>query len=150
MYEVTAKRFNVGTPSEWVANVPTVTFHTAAGLLRWALDTRQLAHGIGGLRYPMNFDEKWLGFPGDGSPGRDYQLVDTFCKYKITADHLEAMRRAQQRYREIVHYLRNVEPEWVEGPEEHYADNSIDRTDTNKYGQTRRVHLLAPGGDACF
>lgn len=147
-YTVEPKRFNVGTASEWVADVPTVTFRTAAGLLRWALNARVFRHGVGGVPYPTRFDDKYIGDRRD--VGRDYHLLDTFRKYEITAAHLTAMRNAQRRYEEIVHYLREVEPQWTEGPVINYADNSIERTDTDKYGNTRRVMLKAPSGDACF
>lgn len=135
---------------------PDVTFHTAAGLLRWALNTRQLEHRTGGRPYPTRFDDKWLGDPDDTSRGSAYGIIDSFSRYEWTPELRQAMQRAAWRYREIVRYLREVEPEWKPDTsvspsgEIHWADNSIERQEINKYGKTRIVRLKAPSGDACF
>lgn len=130
------------------------TFLTGAGLLRWALKERLLEHRVGGVPYPKRFDDKWLGEPG--RPGSDYGMIDTVCRWKFTPELREAMQRAQQRYMQLVHYLREVEPEWRPDTsvsatgEIHWADNSVELYEINKYGGKRRRTLLAPGGDACF
>lgn len=138
MYTVTAKRGS-----------ETVSFITAAGLYRWALDQRVFRHGVGGVPYPKRFDDNYLGHE-DGNAGTDYHLIDSFTGWKITGEHLSAMRRARARYCEIVHYLSEVEPEWREERTVNYADNSTERYEINKYGQRRSVMLVAPHGDACY
>lgn len=128
---------------------PTAELRTAAGLLRWALKNRILAHRTGGVPYPERFEDCHLG-SRDHDAGQDYHLVDTFAHYEITSDHLAAMRRAQARYNEILHYLREVEPGWREEKTIPYMDNSVERTEINKYGQRRKVTVTPPSGDACF
>lgn len=128
---------------------PCVELSTAAGLLRWALNSRVFAHHVGGVPYPTRFDDCYLGYR-DGDKGHDYHLVDTFSLHTITSAHLTTMRRAQRRYLEIVHYLREVEPEWQETRRISYMDNSVVAVETNKYGQTRNRAITPPSGDACF
>lgn len=128
---------------------PTVERHTAAGLLRWALDNRVLAHRTGGIPYPEQFDECHLGYR-DHDKGRDYHLIDTFAKYEITGDHLTAMRRAQARYKEILHYFREVEPEWREAKRTSHPDSSVEVTEIDKRGNLRTRMAEPPSGDACF
>lgn len=135
----------------------TVTFPTAMHLLRWALDTRIFAHRVGGRPYPTRPTNIWLGSTDDDR-GYDYHLVDTFCDYKITSEHMAAMRRARRRYAEIVHHLREVDPDWVPDTsvsasgEVHYADNSVELYEVSRTypDQRRSRQLLAPSGDACF
>jgi hypothetical protein len=142
VYEVSTKRGD-----------RTVTFRTAAGLLRWGLDNRVFRRDTGGSPYPKRFDDIYLG--RDGHPGMDYHLIDVFTDWKITGEHLSAMRRALARYGEIVHYLREVEPEWRPDTsvspdgEIHWMDNSVERIEINKYGNKRTVRLAAPHGDVC-
>lgn len=131
------------------------TFSTAAGLLRWALRERVFDHRVGGVPYPTRFDDVYLG-RRDHDAGQDYHLIDTFTPWKITGDHLAAMRRVQRRYGEIVHHLREVDPGWEPDTsvsptvEIHYADNSVELHEVNRYGGKRRRTLVAPHGDACF
>lgn len=156
MYEIIRPEYRIGQTDGSYRTVPEErrTFHTGAGLLRWALRERLLSHGIGGRPYPVRFDDKWLGEPG--RPGSGYGMIDTFCRWKFTPEHRETMQRAAARYREIVTYLREVEPEWRPDTdvsptgEIHYADNSTELHEINKYGGRRRRVLVAPGGDACF
>lgn len=130
------------------------TFLTAAGLLRWALDERLFDHRVGGVPYPTRFGDKWLGHPGKPH----YGMIDTFCRWQFTPELRMAMQRVQQRYGEIVHYLREVEPEWrpdVEltgNSEGHlsFADNSTELHEINKYGKRRHRFVTAPHGDVCF
>lgn len=122
-------------------------FTTAMGLLHWAI-----AAGAFSQRYA----NRAVANPGElhlrekRDKGADYHTVDTFFRWKIEPEHLDAMYRAMTRYKEIVHYLREVEPEWTEGEEIHYMDNSVERHDRDKYGNTRRVMVKYPSGDACF
>jgi hypothetical protein len=134
----------------------TRTFLTAAGLLRFCLE-----QGVFRQRYingkPYRFEHLHLG-QRDHDKGYDYHLIDTFTRWQITGDHLAAMRRAQARYLEILHHLREVEPQWRPDTERtgnesglvHYADNSTERHEVNKYGKRRYVMVDPPSGDACF
>lgn len=157
MYEVIKPEYRIGTTDGGHRIEPEErrTFHTAAGLLRWALRERVFSHHTGGVPYPTRFDDKYLGHR-DHDKGYDYHLIDTFARWRITGDHLAAMRRVQRRYVEIVHHLREVEPEWrpdttvSETGEIHWADNSVERMEINKYGGKRVVRLVAPHGDVCF
>lgn len=131
------------------------TFHTAAGLLRWALRERVFRHNVGGVPYPTRFDEIHLGYK-DHDKGYDYHLIDSFVGWKITGDHLAAMRRAQRAYAERLHYRREIAPEWKPDMsvsptgEVHYADNSVELHEVNRDGEKRRRTVVAPHGDACF
>jgi hypothetical protein len=133
----------------------TRTFTTAAGLLRFCLN-----EGVFSQRYvnarPKRFEHLYAHRQGTGSGG--YFPLDTFCQWKGIRDHMAAMVRAHARYCEILHYLREVEPEWRPDVEAtgnaegivHYADNSTERHEINKYGKRRHVMITAPSGDACF
>lgn len=156
MYEVIKPEYTVGSADgSRVVPEERRTFITAAGLLRWALNERVFRHGVGGVPYPERFGDVHLGWR-DHDKGYDYQLIDTFTRWKITGDHLAAMRRVQRRYGEIVHYLREIDPEWRPDTsvsatgEIPYMDNSTEVHEINKYGGKRRRTLVAPGGDACF
>lgn len=137
------------------ATPPARTFSTAAALLRWALNERVFAHHVGGVPYPKRPDDLYLG-SRDHDPGHDYHLIDTFASYLITGDHLAAMRRAARRYGEIVHHLREVEPQWRPDTSAspsgmvYYADNSTELHEINKYGKRRHRMIDPPSGDACF
>lgn len=125
----------------------TRTFTTAAALLRWALDERVFEHRTGGRPYPKRFDQPYIG---------RYGVIDSFCRWKFTPELIEAMRRAQSRYRQIIHYLAEVEPEWrpdtTVSPTGYrsYADNSTELHEINKYGRRRHRMTDPPSGDACF
>jgi hypothetical protein len=127
---------------------PPREFRTAAGLLRWAIKEGAFGRALVGNRRAKDPGDIYL--YEERHPGRDYHTIDSFFRYRITPELMDAMYRAWKRWSEIVYYLREVEPEWVEGKETRYADNSVGRTDTNKYGKTRRVMLKHPSGDACF
>lgn len=133
-----------------------VEFHTAAGLLRWALNTRVLAHHVGGVPYPARFDDVHLGYR-EGDAGYDYHLIDVLTKYRVTSAHLTAMRRVQRRYMEIIHHLREVDPQWE--PDRsvsangcvHCADHSVRYHEISRtYGIRRSRMIQWPSGDACF
>lgn len=122
-------------------------FTTAAGLLHWAIREGAFSQRFAN-RAVATPDELHLSARRD--VGADYHRIDTFFRWKIEPEHLDAMYRALTRFKEIVHYLREVEPEWVKGEEIHYMDNSVERHDTDKYGNTRRVIVKSPSGDLCF
>jgi hypothetical protein len=154
VYEIIRPGYDVRQADGTMRHVPEErrTFLTGAGMLRWALDARMLAHHTGGVPYPTRFDDKWLGEPGRST----YGMIDTFCRWRFTPEHLTAMQRAAKRYREIFTYLREVEPEWRPDTdvsptgEIRYADNSTVLYEVSKYGHKRFRTLVAPSGDACF
>lgn len=121
------------------------TFRTAMGMLRFCVNNGAFRNVVRGG--PL--DRVYLGRDGQG-PGSDYQVVDAFFRFKITGEHLTAMRRAHARYLAALHYWREIEPEWREGASIPYMDNSVERVDTDKYGNKRRVTLTPPSGDICF
>jgi hypothetical protein len=156
MYEVVRPERKIGTSDGWRTEPEQRrTFHTAAGLFRWALRERVFSHRTGGVPYPTRFDDVHLG-DRNGDEGYDYHLIDTFTPWEITGEHLAAMRRVQRRYAEIVHYLREVEPGWEPDTSVSptgkisYADNSVVLYEISKYGGKRSRTLVAPHGDACF
>lgn len=158
MYKITKRKHSVYIDGKFVM-VPeqTHTFRSAAELLRHCLRQRVFAHRTGGRPYPTRFDGVHLGHR-DHDRGYDYHLIDTFTDWQVTGDHLAAMRRAQTRYREIVHYWREVEPQWRPDTEHtgnpegliHFADNSVELHEISKDGRRRHRMTEAPSGDACF
>lgn len=130
----------------------TRTFSTAMGLLRHCLRERVFAHRTGGVPYPTAPDAVWLGRAGK----RSYGLVDTFTRWEVTYEHIEAMRRAQSAYAERLHYRREIAPQWRPDTsvsptgEIRYADNSVELHEVDKDGNRRHRMIVAPSGDACF
>lgn len=121
-------------------------FGTAMGMLRFCLDNGAFPNR--GASGPLTLERVHLGRDGQG-PGSDYQRIDTAFPFKVTAECLSAMRKAHARYMAALHYWREVEPEWREGAPINYADNSTERIDRDKHGNTRRVMLRQPSGDVC-
>lgn len=119
-------------------------FHTAMGMLRWALDAGMIRRGLWGTGAPgpHEMERVRIPCPGSGDWGGDWFF---------TPDQVAAMRAAHSRYRTVLHHLREVEPEWreVDGSRVHYADNSVMATEADKYGRTRSVTLVYPHGDLC-
>lgn len=131
------------------------TFTTAAGLLHFCLK-----EGVFAQRYVNDrvrkLEHLHLGYR-DNDRGYDYHLIDWFTGWKVTSEHLTAMRRAHRRYMEILTYYREPEPEWRPDTERgdsqgliHWADNSVELHEINKYGQRRHRYVIAPHGDVCF
>lgn len=158
MYTITRPAYEVitgaGPGDRRTVEAETRTFHTGAGLLRWALDERLMWHRTGGQPYPTRFDDMHLGRPGDRTSM--YRMIDSFCRWEFTEEHRTAMQRAAERYREIIRYLREVEPEWqpdtsvsVDG-KIHFADNSVELHQINKYGGKRHLMVEYPHGDVCY
>lgn len=113
------------------------TFRTGMEMLHWAVKT-------GVLRKHGNR----VATVGDIHLGR-YTRADSFADHILTADHIEAMRVAQARYRAILHHFREVAPGWTKVGEIHYADNSIVEKQQDKDGRVRYVTLVHPHGDVC-
>lgn len=57
--------------------------------------------------------------------------------------------RISKRYRTFHRYMTEIVPQWHEIGRTHYADNSVEATQQDKYGNTRTVMVTAPHGDAC-
>lgn len=159
MYTITRPERTLRYPDGKLARhepAETRTFHTAAGLFRFCLNERIFEHRIGGRPYPSRFTDKHLG--RDDILNSVYGIFDTFSRWQIPHEYVYDLRRAQARYAEIIHYLREVEPEWRPDTERtanesgivHFADNSTERHEINKYGQRRSVMLAYPSGDVCF
>lgn len=124
------------------------TFATAAQFFHWAIQ-EDVFERWGRRGKPKRFSDPYLG---------RYAGFDSFCRWRITPELKAAMVRAQDRYNAIVHYLREVEPEWRPDVERTgnaaghlcFADNSTELHEINKYGQRRHSYVTAPHGDACF
>jgi hypothetical protein len=142
MYEVKGKYWIVR-DGEKQPPAPTLHFHTAMGMLRWALNNgmmRRAAWGNSALK-PDEMERVSIPYAGSGDWQGDYYF---------TPDQVAAMGRALSRYRAHLHYRREIEPEWREVERVRYADNSTESHQQDKYGRTRTVMLVAPHGDVCF
>lgn len=63
----------------------------------------------------------------------------------------DRVARLSKRYLRFVSYCREIAPRWQEVARHNYADNSIEAEQfSTVLNRTRRVMVLAPGGDACF
>lgn len=145
MYEVKGKHW-IHRGDGLVPPAEPVRFRTAMGMLRWALDSGAIhRRGAWGNTVPGPGEMERVSIPYAGSG--DWE--SGFAWY-FTPDQVEAMGVALSRYRAILRYLREVEPEWTETGRTHYADNSTEVDETDKYGRTRRRMITCPYGDACF
>lgn len=62
----------------------------------------------------------------------------------------QAFARFVRRYQKYFRFVTEVLPQWKTTKVIYYLDNSIEEIQTSVSGQTRRVMVLAPAGDACF
>lgn len=141
MYEVKGKYW-ITRDGEKQPAAPTVRFHTAMGMLRWALNNGMMHRGAWGNGAPKPNEMERVSIPYAGS-------ADWWGDHYFTPDQVAAMGRALSRYRAHLRYRREIEPEWQEVDRVHYADNSIEATQRDKYGRTRTVMVVAPHGDVC-
>lgn len=68
----------------------------------------------------------------------------------LTKDEHRKVAKLILRYQRFYHYCKEVSPHWQEIDRVHYADNSIESIQVNKYGEKRNVLVTAPHGDACY
>ena len=55
-----------------------------------------------------------------------------------------------QRWQRLCRYRAEILPEWKDtGREIHWGDNSVDKEQIDKDGNTRMVQITAPHGDPC-
>jgi len=60
-------------------------------------------------------------------------------------------KELKARHQRFVNYMRESRHNWQDGQITHYADNSIEVTQTSQLtGETRQIMTKAPSGDACF
>lgn len=148
MYQVKGKYWIVRDVVKQPA-APTRTFHTAMGMLRWALDEQMITRGAWGNNAPKPNEMERVSIPYAGSG-------DWRGDYTFTPAQVEAMGRALSRYRSILRYYREVVPEWRPDPSIgtngmiHYADNSSVLHEIDKDGNKRHRMIDYPSGDACF
>jgi len=128
---------------------PDMHFSTAMGMLHWALASKMIRRASWGNGQPGPRDMERVHVPYAGSG-------DWEGDYYFSPDQVEAMGRALSRYRGILRYYREVVPEWrpdtsvsVTGMI-HYADNSSELHEIDKWGNKRHRMVVAPHGDACF
>ncbi|MFI9202641.1 hypothetical protein [Streptomyces sp. NPDC053048] len=150
MHVVKGKVRTVSRPdgSTYQKCAPDKTFRSGIEMLLWAIRSGE----INSYKLPRNGDRRArvseVHF--NRNPGWWGDLFSQFPNYVWTIDHWYAMRAAQQRVRELWHYLSEIEPEWQDGRKIHYMDNSIELIQVNKYGRERRQRLVWPSGDACY
>jgi len=68
----------------------------------------------------------------------------------LTRAQLKAAKSLFARYYRFYNYMKETSPRWKEVGRDHFADNSIESVQVDKYGNHRRVMVLGPGGDACY
>ena len=130
---------------------PTPAAHVRPGarlaeVLRDAAAAGQYGHS----RTPDNF---YLRDPRDKTgPGATYWIRKGLNGRDAGLTDAEVLRLGElaARYRRLVHLAREVWPHWEAVGRVHYADNSIEEEQVARDGRTRRVMVLAPGGDRCF
>jgi len=128
---------------------PTMQFSTAVAMFRWAVTSGEFPYHRLGHNGSRNIRIKDVHLGSPGCPMRVSRTFDTFRQYEWTDAHWTAMYNAQQRIRELWHYVSEVLPEWQTVEEVHYLDNSVVRYEANRYGNTRAVTLVHPHGDLC-
>ena len=114
------------------------TFRSATEALRWltSKDSRvTLTYG--------------LFFPRTQKPGDVYWFNQRYCTH-FRPEDVEYMGRVHARYLRFRHYVEEIEPEWRKVNEVHYADNSVEEIQQDKYGNRRTRLTTAPSGDRCF
>lgn len=144
MYEVRGKYWIVRDGVKQPAAEP-MYFRTAMGMLHWAVKSGMIRRrGAWGNTVPGIGELERVSIPYAGSG-------DWAGEHYFTTAQVSAMDHALARYRWLLRYLREVEPEWAEVPGSRvcYADNSVEVTQADKYGNTRRVMEVAPHGDVC-
>ncbi|MFC1418708.1 hypothetical protein [Streptacidiphilus cavernicola] len=140
-----------GRPVNWIVDgkqeirtAPDLHFADAMTMLRWAI-----AEGIinypGGVRRTVG--TAYLG--SDADPWRHQRQYGGSRRYAFDLPTWDAMVAAQQRYRQILHQLREVDPGWVDVKTINYMDNSTVLVQRAADGRTREVTLVAPHGDLC-
>jgi hypothetical protein len=146
-------RVNGDNPGLYTVPEERHTFHTAAGLLHWALEAQLFART--GNSTPRRLSDLYVHRRLRGQA--PHIPLDSFNRWKVTPELMAAMVRAHDRYMALLHYLREVEPEWrpdtVRGDAKghmYFGDNSVELHEVNKYGQRRHSYVTAPHGDACF
>lgn len=127
-----------------------VRFHTAMGMLRWALDTGMIRRcGAWGNTVPGPAEMERVSIPYAGSG-------DWSGDWFFSPEQVAAMGRALSRYRAHLRYRREVEPQWrpdtsVSATGEVFcADNSIELHEVDKDGNKRVRQTVPPHGDVCF
>jgi hypothetical protein len=117
-------------------------FRSAAYVLRWLTENTQ-QHG-----WRRTVEGYHLTAPeGHG----DYWLRERTW-LRLSKEDYARVYRVHQRYRTYCRHMTEVDPEWEDGQQIHWADNSIETIqESRKYpGLTRRVQLVPPHGDACY
>lgn len=73
------------------------------------------------------------------------------CSFEITFDTWKRVCKLSTRYRRFCRHIEEVSPQWKQHVKYiHYADNSTEEVQINKYGETRQIMVSAPSGDASF
>ncbi|MFG2847460.1 hypothetical protein ACGF12_30470 [Kitasatospora sp. NPDC048296] len=125
---------------------PAKKFGSAMEMLHWATHSGLIRTFNGSERRdPMSI---YLG--SDRDQHRGSGCVASMGTHAITNEDRDAMKRAQDRMRELHHYFTETEPQWRNTQVIHYADNSVVQEQVNKHGRRREITLTPPHGDVCF
>ncbi|MER6605730.1 hypothetical protein ABT282_07395 [Streptomyces sp. NPDC000927] len=123
---------------------PDRNFHSAMGMLRWALKSGEIRRrGAWGNTVPGPGEMERVSIPYAGSN-------DWRGDYYFSLEQVEAMGKALTRYRGILRYFREVYPGWKEVDRIHYMDNSIISVQEDRFGNRREVTVEHPHGGICF
>lgn len=130
------------------ANMPVpLEFKSAMEMLHWSLANGVFGREFYANRSPRTPEEIRLRDGGD--EWRAYRVSGDWPKWELTNENYDAMVSAAKRYRAILHYFREIEPEWTYVETIHYADNSTMVYEINRNGQMRSHMTVSPHGDIC-
>lgn len=81
-----------------------------------------------------------------------YSAWSCHFRWRMTFEQYKALAPVAQRLSQMHHFFTEVDAAWkdVPGTTVSYMDNSVEVTQRDRHGNTRRKLLVAPSGDACF
>jgi hypothetical protein len=71
-------------------------------------------------------------------------------KNHLTREEFKKMMALLKRYQKFCHYIKEIAPQWKKVDTIFYADNSTEEIQMDILGNTRKVMVVAPHGDACY
>ena len=85
---------------------------------------------------------------------KNYYISDSYYWFSLkeffTAEEHEKILKLTKRYRKFCYHVKEVSPKWKTINKIHFADNSVEAEQQDKYGNIRRIMETAPHGDVCF
>lgn len=80
--------------------------------------------------------------------GSSWSSLSRSTSFRNQAE-VDYCKRVATRVARMVHYVKEIEPEWREVDRIWYADNSIEAIQEDNRGNRRRVMIESPHGDFC-